>query len=130
MFPSSPKVSTCLSFFCGGSRFSDSAAKALDEAVALAKNLGASVHVVHVYQRPLELLSPYELEVPASLQDKTIAQSGVREQTGCTIVAVRDRRGELQINPPANLRLEAGREMILVGSMDSQTRFLERFVEG
>ena len=77
-----------------------------------------------------EGLDAFRVEVPESLEGKTIAESGVREQTGCTIVAVRDGAGALQINPGALAKLHAGREMILVGSVESQGRFLERFVEG
>ena len=34
------------------------------------------------------------------------------------------------INPRPDTRLEAGREMILAGSVESESPFLERFVEG
>ncbi|MHC4420719.1 MAG: potassium channel family protein [Planctomycetota bacterium] len=76
-----------------------------------------------------EGLDVFRVQVPQSLLDKTIAESGVREQTGCTIVAVRH-DGGLQINPRPETRLSAGREMILVGSGESESRFLDRFVEG
>jgi Trk K+ transport system NAD-binding subunit len=76
-----------------------------------------------------EGLDAFRLQVPKSLQDKTVAESGVREQSGCTIVAVRDSNGELQVNPAATTRLDEGQEMILVGSVESQGRFLERFGE-
>ena len=75
-----------------------------------------------------EGLDAFRLDVPASLAGKSIAESGVREQTGCTIVAVRGDDG-LVINPTPDTRLVAGREMILVGSLESEQRFLERFVE-
>ncbi len=75
-----------------------------------------------------EGLDVFRLEVPQSLTAKTIADSCVREETGCTIVAVRDDNG-LQINPPADMELAAGREMILVGSPESERLFLKRFVK-
>ena len=62
------------------------------------------------------------------LAGKTIIESGVREKTGCTIVAVRG-EAALQINPPADTILEGGRELILVGSVESEQQFLERFGE-
>jgi Trk K+ transport system NAD-binding subunit len=43
-------------------------------------------------------------------------------------VAVRD-DGGLLINPRADVRLQAGREMILAGDEEAQGRFLDRFVE-
>jgi Trk K+ transport system NAD-binding subunit len=76
-----------------------------------------------------EGLELVRLQTPESLHGKSLVRSGVREQTGCTIVAVRDESGGLLINPEADTRLTAGREMILVGSRESQSRFLEKFVE-
>jgi Trk K+ transport system NAD-binding subunit len=75
-----------------------------------------------------EGLDIFRVQVPESLQGKAIAESGVRERTGCTIVAVRD-DGGLLINPRADVRLQAGREMILAGDEEAQGRFLDRFVE-
>ena len=76
-----------------------------------------------------EGLDVFRVQVPESLQGKAIAESRVREQTGCTIVAVQD-DGGLQINPRPDTRLKPGREMILVGNVESESRFVERFVEG
>ena len=75
-----------------------------------------------------EGLEVFRVPTPASLDAKTIVESGVRERTGCSIVAVRE-GGELRINPPAGMRLTRGWEMILVGSAESERLFLERFVE-
>ena len=76
-----------------------------------------------------EGLDVFRVEVPGSLDGKQIMESGVREQTGCTIVAVRGSGGELAINPRADVVLEGGRELILVGSMESERSFLKKFVE-
>jgi len=77
-----------------------------------------------------EGLDVVRLKTPEPLSGRTLVDSGVREQTGCTIVAVRDEAGKLQINPPPDTRLHAGREIILVGSDESQKQFMTRFVEG
>jgi Trk K+ transport system NAD-binding subunit len=76
-----------------------------------------------------EGLDVFRLPVPKSLDGTTIAGSGVREQTGATILAVGGAEG-LQVNPPADLVLTAGREMVLVGSAESERAFLEQFLEG
>ena len=65
--------------------------------------------------------STYELLVGTA-----IAASRVREESGCTIVAVRTDEG-LRINPPANMELASDSELILVGSPESERRFLKRF---
>ena len=66
-------------------------------------------------------------EVTEGLAGKTIAESKVREKTGCTIVAVRGDSTRLLINPPPNTALELGHELILVGDVESEQHFLERF---
>lgn len=73
-----------------------------------------------------EGLEVFRTEVPATLGGMTILESGIRESTGCTIVAVRS-DGQLEINPKADRVLVQGREMILVGDVTSEQRFLERF---
>jgi Trk K+ transport system NAD-binding subunit len=75
-----------------------------------------------------EGLEVFRTEVPSTLGGKTILESGVRETTGCTIVAVRG-ESQLEINPKADRVLEAGRELILVGDVESEQRFLDRFDE-
>jgi Trk K+ transport system NAD-binding subunit len=75
-----------------------------------------------------EGLDLFRVPVPPSLASKTIAGSGVREETGCTIVAVGGDEG-LRVNPPGDLELVTGREMVLVGSAEAERAFLERFME-
>lgn len=76
-----------------------------------------------------EGLDVFRLATPQPLHGKTLAASGVRELTGCTVVALRDEGGELQINPRPNTVLTADREMILVGSVEAERLFLERYGE-
>ncbi len=66
-------------------------------------------------------------EVTEGLAGKTIAESRVREKTGCTIVAVRGHTEELLINPPPDTLLEAGHILVLVGDVESEQHFMERF---
>ncbi len=77
-----------------------------------------------------EGLDVFRLGVPRSLEGKTIVESGVREKTGCTILAVRNSNAELVINPSPHMVLEADHEMVLVGSMESESRFLKLYAEG
>ncbi len=77
-----------------------------------------------------EGLDVFRLGVPRSLAGKTIVESGVREKTGCTILAVRNSNTELVINPSPHMVLEAAHEMVLVGSMESESQFLKRYSDG
>lgn len=47
--------------------FSEDSDAAIGWAQELAGTTGASVHVLHVVRRPLEVLSPYEIPVPETL---------------------------------------------------------------
>lgn len=75
-------------------------------------------------------LDVFRLPVPRSLHGKTIVESGVREQTSCTIVAIRGDDGSLSTNPGPDAGLRAGQEMILVGSVESERKFLAHFGGG
>ncbi len=75
-----------------------------------------------------EGLEVFRLQAPEALDGKTIAGSGVREQSGSTILAVAGGNG-LQVNPPADMVLRTGQELVLVGNAESERAFLQRFVE-
>ncbi len=73
-----------------------------------------------------EGLNAFCVRTPAGLVDARIAGSRLREQTGCSIVAVQ--RGEaMRINPPPDHVLEADESLILVGTVESEGRFLETY---
>ena len=76
-----------------------------------------------------EGLELFRLPTPARLGGRTLIESDIREQTGCSVVGVRTEEG-LRVNPPPDTRLETGQELILVGGSEASRRFSERFVEG
>lgn len=76
-----------------------------------------------------EGLNIFRVNVPKSLDGKTLATCGVRQRTGCTIVAARDASNAMAVNPPASTTLVAGHEMVLAGSEASQSKFAEQFGE-
>lgn len=73
-----------------------------------------------------EGLEVFRVPVPEELVDVLIANCGVREKTGCTIVAIRGEDG-LVINPPAQSLLTANHELVLVGDSASRAKFFEIF---
>lgn len=77
-----------------------------------------------------EGLDVLRLAVPPSLDGKSLKESGIRQQTGCTVVAIRGADGKLEVNPRPDLVLREGREMILAGSADSERKFVKLYVEG
>ena len=44
--------------------FSENAQESVDTALEIAKQFGASLHVVHAFQTPVPIVSPYEVVVP------------------------------------------------------------------
>ncbi len=58
--------------------FSEDSTAALDLALELARPLSASLHLLHVWQRPVEILSPYEVPLPASVAQEARARANRR----------------------------------------------------
>ena len=76
-----------------------------------------------------EGLDIFKVKVPHALEGKTIAESTLREKTGCSVVAV-DSGKEMEINPEPSLVLSANREIVLIGNLDAEEKFLELFADG
>ncbi len=74
-----------------------------------------------------EDISVFRMKMPSSLVGKTIANSAIRRNTGCTIIALNDNR-ELQLNPDPNKPLPKAAEILLIGSSEGEKQFLNRYV--
>ncbi|MEO1717506.1 MAG: NAD-binding protein [Planctomycetota bacterium] len=72
-------------------------------------------------------LDIFKRDVPSSLDGKPLSECGVRQRTGCTIIALRDSEGRLIPNPPASAVLRKGQEMVLAGGTDAEASFIEAF---
>ncbi len=69
-------------------------------------------------------LDVFRVPVPDDLAGKTIAQSGIREKTGCTIIGYRDEKGLLP-NPGAGVVLRPGHEMVVIGDWASRNKYFD-----
>jgi voltage-gated potassium channel len=69
-------------------------------------------------------LDVFRVPVPDDVAGKTIAESGIRERTGCTIIGYRDGKVLLP-NPGAGVVLEAGHEMVVIGDWASRNKYFE-----
>lgn len=76
-----------------------------------------------------EGLNIFRMPVSDELADKTLLESNIRGETGCSVVALDSGQG-LQINPDPALPLQKGTDLLLVGTSASEKRFLERFPQG
>ncbi|MBD3299171.1 MAG: potassium channel protein [candidate division Zixibacteria bacterium] len=96
-------------------------------------SMGASA-VMNMLQRGqillvAEGLQLFKVRVPDKLANKTIAESTIREFTGCSLVAIRTERGT-EVIPDPFTRLPAEADIVLIGGAEAEERFLELYAEG
>ena len=73
-----------------------------------------------------EGLNVFRTELNPKLENETLVNIQIRENTGCSVVAVK-RGGELIINPDPAIVLEHGDELVLIGSAGSERMFIEKY---
>jgi Trk K+ transport system NAD-binding subunit len=73
-----------------------------------------------------EGLDLFEVPVPAELAGQTIAESSIRERTGCSVVAIHTERGMEVVPNPAET-LAANANIVLIGTVEAEDRFLELY---
>ena len=73
-----------------------------------------------------EGINIFNLPVPQSLAGKTLVKSNIRESTGCSVIALK-RTGDLVVGPDPALPLNGEDELILIGTTESEQRFLKLF---
>lgn len=78
-------------------------------------------HGVSLFTEGLSVLSRV---AGRHLASKTIMDSGIREKTGCSIIAVK-RNEEMTVSPSPEMILEANDELFVIGTIESERRFLE-----
>jgi len=71
-----------------------------------------------------EGLNIFRSSVHSSLVGKSLAQSQIREQTGCSVIAV-GRKNKLNINPEPSILLGENDEMVLIGTNDAEKRLMD-----
>ena len=75
-----------------------------------------------------EGLDVFKVHVPRPLAGKTLTQSAVRQRTGCSVIAIQGADG-LQVNPDPTTTLPADAEMFVIGTEESQQRFLDLYFD-
>ncbi len=73
-----------------------------------------------------EGLGVFKVKMPSALAGQTIAESFLRRETGCTVIALDSDRA-IQVNPDPFQPLPAEAEIILIGSVEAEKRFLKRY---
>lgn len=76
----------------------------------------------HVLQLA-EGLEVFRVPLPTRLVGRTLAESGIRSELGCNVVAVSG-DGVMRTNPEPFVPLVEGTELVLIGDTDAEDRFL------
>ncbi|MFH1757222.1 MAG: NAD-binding protein [Pseudomonadota bacterium] len=94
-------------------------------------SLGASA-IFHFLERGDSLmlaaeLNIFRLKTPPSLVGETLARSKVRETTECSVIAMKI-DGALSINPDPQIPIKENTELILIGTLEGERKFLQSFM--
>jgi voltage-gated potassium channel len=73
-----------------------------------------------------EGLHVFRIDTPRDLQGKTLASSRIREQTGCTVIAV-GRAEHFDGSPDPQATLDRESDLVLIGDVASESRFMDRY---
>lgn len=75
-----------------------------------------------------EGLDILRLKIPPVLVGKTLVESRIRAETGCSVIGI-SQNGTTQVDPDPQTPLPANVELILIGPVESEQKFLEVFRE-
>ena len=71
-------------------------------------------------------LNIFRMRAPTELAGKELARSGIREQTDCSVVAVKD-GDAMSISPDPGTPIRRGAELILIGTDEGERKYLQVF---
>lgn len=73
-----------------------------------------------------EGLHAFRIPPPAALIGRSLAESALRRETGCSVIAISE-EGQMRINPDPFRPLAAESEIILIGSLEAEEKFFQRY---
>ncbi len=73
-----------------------------------------------------EGLDVFSIDMPASLVGKKLAESNIREKSGCNVIAI-DVPSGITVNPGPEMTLDAASKLVLIGGAGSEDQFLRVF---
>lgn len=80
------------------------------------------------FEMVAEGLNVLRAKIPPSLVGKTIAESAIRQETGCTMAAL-EANGNMTVNPDPFEPLTADSSLVLIGTSESERKFLHRYIK-
>ena len=76
-----------------------------------------------------EGLNVFRVGVHSSLVGKSLAESQIRVQTNCSVIAI-NHDGKMVINPDPSVCFRENDELIMIGADDAEKRFFKMYSEG
>jgi K+/H+ antiporter YhaU regulatory subunit KhtT len=73
-----------------------------------------------------EGLNVFSRPVHASLVGRTLAGIGIREKTGCSVIAIKT-GDKLVVSPRPQIPLNKQDELILIGTIDAEKQFINSY---
>jgi K+/H+ antiporter YhaU regulatory subunit KhtT len=73
-----------------------------------------------------EGLNVFKMPVPRQLKGKTLGDAKIRRRTGATVIGIDDAHGTTTNPGPETVLPEDG-QIVLIGNVDAETRFLYEF---
>ncbi len=74
-----------------------------------------------------EGLKIFRTKVGEKLHGQSLIKSGIRLHTSCSVVAIKDKDGEIQINPNPEHIFDSTEEMYLIGDVQAERSFHEAY---
>lgn len=73
-----------------------------------------------------EGLDVFRVRMPAALAGRSLADAGIRERTGCNVVAI-VRAGRVETNPDPSSPLPRDGELVVIGDSEAEQRFFQTY---
>lgn len=77
----------------------------------------------------VEGLTLFRVQAPPSLAGVTLAQSRIRQETGCSVVAIQD-GDRFLINPGPSVPIAKDSEIIVIGTYEGERHFFRTYLKG
>lgn len=77
----------------------------------------------------IEGLTLFRVQTPPSLADVTLARSRIRQETGCSVVAIQY-EGKLMVNPGPSVSIMKDSGLVVVGTYEGERRFFRTYLKG
>ncbi|KAA3608480.1 MAG: potassium channel protein [Calditrichaeota bacterium] len=68
----------------------------------------------------------FKVKLPRLLSGKKISETTIRQECGCSIIGVSS-NGQMEVNPPSSLELLSESDIILIGTVESEAKFLTTY---